>query len=168
MTDFVSVISQTSFVSMERQRTLTKTFKIWEQNVHQHGVLASFMQDIILLLDLQNCIVLAMHTATHTMHNATSSTRCNTVAKPAIKKNQFHSPACSVSLPAASLKMAHIACRLQVDWVRGVRALGGLFLTMTTFSLNGRLKKDSDDKSVTISSPPVAIFNVGYHSQLAS
>ena len=37
VTDFVSVISQTPCVSMETRRTLAKTFKIWEQIVHQHG-----------------------------------------------------------------------------------------------------------------------------------
>ena len=37
MTDFVSVISQTPCVSMETWCTLAKTFKIWEQIVHQHG-----------------------------------------------------------------------------------------------------------------------------------
>ena len=36
------------------------------------------------------------------------------------------------------------------------------------FSLNGHLEKDTDNKSVIISSPPVAIFNVNHQSQLAS
>ena len=41
-------------------------------------------------------------------------------------------------------------------------------LTLSFKALNGRPEKDTNSKPATISSPPVAIFNVGYQSQLAS